>query len=64
MRKQGVGNPSSGSGFPTEMHGLRSSDHGTAQNGREEYKEFTKIRVNSNLIRSGYIKYTRDEIYI
>ena len=64
MRKQGVGNPSSGSGFPIEMHGMRTSDHGAAQNGRKKYEKFTKAGVNSNLICFAYIKYTRDEIYI
>ena len=42
MRKQGMGNPSSGSGFPTEMHGLRTSDHGAAEDGGEKYKKSSK----------------------
>lgn len=31
---------------------------------RKKHEKLTKAGVNRNLIRSGYIKYTRDEIYI
>ena len=46
MWKQGVGDPSCRSRFPAEMHGLRTPDHGAAQNGRKKYKKIVEKDMN------------------
>ena len=38
MREQRVGSPADGRGFPSEVHGMRPSDHGIEKTGGEEYK--------------------------
>ena len=45
MRQPGVGNPESGSGFPTEMPGMRASGYGTPEAGREKYQRTDKERI-------------------
>ena len=47
------------SGFPSEMHGLRTSDHGGTQACGEKYTRFEKIRKKLNLCFTSRERYAR-----
>ena len=40
-----MGNPESGSRFPAEVSGMRTSGHGTPETGREKYQRTDKERI-------------------
>ena len=57
--QQRMGDPSCRSGFSSEMHGLRTSDHGGTQACGEKYTRFEKIRKKLNLCFTSRERYAR-----
>lgn len=56
MWQPGVGNPESGSRFPTEVPGMRASGYGPPEAGREKYQRVDKKKYKRKGKGNGYEK--------